>query len=456
MSRFSEKPVTYEPKISINTTYSNLLSQNNFETQSQVSIATQNVTGQPLMKNIIQSPTVTYAAPTHTTAPVIVAPPILLNVPPPQVLQTQMSATLVTPTPANNVLINTTGVVATLQPGTILTTENIQPTVSQPQNAIGLATPCVASVELASIPPPNPIQVHNIPQPEPINTLTIPPPAPIQVQNIPPPSPIQLNEIPNPKPLDLMNIPTPNDCSEKGISDPDFIKNIPPPNKSVPPPSLSESGMNINIGLPPPPSNISTVSAQLSTCIPPPNVLPPTSLPPPPQTVQQNIALQSIPPPQNVLVHSVPPPQSLQPNLTQLGAVANLPLPTTQSLATIQSLPPPPPSQTTTISVTIPLQNQLQVGVLQPAAVAGTNTIPSLMAQPVLPPPGMGLAPPHININCPPPTMQTPPPAFVTQPPPLTNQMPPMNVPPPAPPPVAIPTAVATDGSYRDLNAGNN
>lgn len=104
-----------------------------------------------------------------------------------------------------------------------------------PLPQINMPPPCLQPLELSSIPPPNPIPVHSIPQPEPLNMLTIPPPAPLQLQNIPPPSPIQLNEIPNPKPIDLLNIPAPSEETGKA---PDFIKNVPPPNKAVPPPIL--------------------------------------------------------------------------------------------------------------------------------------------------------------------------------------------------------------------------
>lgn len=458
MPRFSEKLPSYEHKISINTSYSNLISQSNFDVQHQLSVDTQNIIGQS-QQGIV------YSTPIHTSAPVIVAPPILLNVPPPQVMQTHISPSMVaTPTPSlpvNNVLINTSNMIAAIQPTSVLSPENVQPATASSltaQNTVTLPPPCIASVELSSIPPPNPIQVHNIPQPDPINTLTIPPPAPIQVQNIPPPSPIQLNEIPNPKPLDLMNIPTPSEniCADKSISDHDFIKSIPPPNKSVPPPSICENTVNVNVGVPPPAANISAVTSTLSMCLPLPNILSSTSLPPPQQNVQQNITLQSIPQSQNILVHSVPPPQPQQQSVGQLTTLQTLHQPqlqTTQTLTTIQNLPPLPP-QSQNMSITVPLQSQLQVGVIQ-GSVAMSNNIPSLMAQPVLPPPGMGLAPAHININCPPPALQTQTLSYVNQPPPMTSQMPPMNVPPPSPTVVTISSAPAVEGTYKDLNAGN-
>lgn len=43
-----------------------------------------NVTGQPLLKNIVGPFTTTV---TQTTEPVIAAPPVLINVPPPQIVQ---------------------------------------------------------------------------------------------------------------------------------------------------------------------------------------------------------------------------------------------------------------------------------------------------------------------------------------------------------------------------------
>ncbi|KAI4459426.1 arginine/serine rich splicing factor sf4/14 [Holotrichia oblita] len=473
-SRFSDK-INFEPKINITTTYSNLISQPNFDP-----ISPQNVTGQPLLKNMIPPPGVVYPTP-QTSESVIVAPPVLLNMPPPQLVQNSITAPIGVST-TTPLLSATQNVGNIITPTTVLTTVTLPPPTALPsQNAsvlqettvtgsvIGVPPPCVPSIELASIPPPNPIQVHNIPQPEPINTLTIPPPAPIQVQNIPPPSPIQLNEIPNPKPLDILNIPTPNDsCVEKNISNPDFLKNIPPPNKSVPPPTLSESTVTVNMSIPPPPSAEVTVGPPVPTCLPPPNIIPPTSMPPPPQTLppqSQNIAVQNVPPPppQSILVQTIPPPQAIQQMAVQSLAPPPPPPPlpqTTQNLIALNQNPGNI-SVSTAISLTVPIQNQLPVtpvGV-PPPPVTVSNTIPSLMAQPVLPPPGMGIAPP-ININCPPPLIQNtvacsgiqaPPPTFVNQPPPMTSQMPPMNVPPPTA--LSIGQAASVVSTFRDMNA---
>lgn len=334
------------------------------------------MTGQPLLKNMLPAPTITYPKIIQQTSSeaVITAPPVLIDVPPPQIVQApQINSTLVlteAQQPQQSVLVSTP-----LQP--IITTVNLAPPLMtanvnvNPQNALSVA-PCLPTVELASIPPPNPIQVQNIPQPEPINALNIPQPAPIQVQNIPTPNSIQLNEIPNPKPLDLLAIPTPNE--DQSLSDADFIKNIPPHNKSVPPPQLQET-------------TVSLLSA--------------------PQSVSTPITMPSS---QNVLVHNVPPQAQIQ----------TIQTPTNQMLQ----------SQPAFSSVTV----ALPVGVVQ--VTSTPPAIPSLMAQPILPPPGMGL---NVNVNCPPPLLRTgnnlqpPMNAFVNQvgQQNTTGQMPTMNLPPP-------------------------
>lgn len=416
VSRFSsDKVPNFEPKITINTSFSTSITQN-FEAQA---VTPQNVTGQPLLKNIAPPPISYPSMPQQTTVSetVITAPPVLLNVPPPQLVQEQISNTLVlTPVPsAQNVLVSTplqNPILTTVTLPPPLVTTNIPVSAVSAPPALPVPPPVLPTVELASIPPPNPIQVQNIPQPEPINTLNIPHPAPIQVQNIPTPSSIQLNEIPNPKPLDLLAIPPPNE--DKNMSDPDFIKNIPPPNKSIPPPQIPE-----NQGL----SNMQ--------CLPP-NLLPPSL------GITHSVAPTiAVPSTQSILVHNVPPP-------TQIHTLQNIqPAPTNQILQT----------QATFSSVTV----ALPVGVVQVSTTPTlANTIPSLMAQPILPPPGMGVS---VNINCPPPVMpvqtsanglQNPPPAFVTQPPSLTSQMPPMNVPPPSN--VQLLSGIA---GFKDTNAGN-
>ncbi|XP_018579255.1 arginine-glutamic acid dipeptide repeats protein isoform X2 [Anoplophora glabripennis] len=411
VSRFSsDKVPNFEPKITINTSFSTSMTQN-FEAQP---VTPQNVTGQPLLKNIVS--TIAYPSIPQQTAvseTVITAPPVLLNVPPPQIVQEQISNTLVlTPIPpAQNVLVSTplqNPILTTVTLPPSLVTTNIPISAVSAPPALPVPPPVLPTVELASIPPPNPIQVQNIPQPEPINTLNIPHPAPIQVQNIPTPSSIQLNEIPNPKPLDLLAIPPPNE--DKNMSDPDFIKNIPPPNKSIPPPQITENqGLNA------------------ITCLPP-NLMPPSQA-----IAQPTLAATST---QSILVHTVPPPSQIQ-------ALQNIqPAPSNQILQT----------QATFSSVTV----ALPVGVVQVSTTPTiANTIPSLMAQPILPPPGMGVG---VNINCPPPAMhvqssanglQNPPPAFVTQPPSLTSQMPPMNVPPPTN------VQLLSNVGFKDLNAGS-
>lgn len=420
LSRFAEKN-NFEPKININTSYSNLISQTSV-------ITPQNVTGQPLLKNITSTPSYN----SQTTAPVIAAPPVLLNIPPPQVLQNQIPIQLVqTDTIATSLSaaiapdLSQRTVLATVtlpipQQNSITTEINVNGS-----NVIGVPPPCMATIELSSIPPPNPIQVHNIPQPEPLNTLTIPPPAPLQVQNIPPPSPIHLNEIPNPKPLDILNIPTPSDNIDKNISDPNFIKNIPPPNKSVPPPNLTEATINVTI---PPPQNVATVK-NLHPCLAPPNIIaaPPHLSDTLADNLSQNLLVHSIPPPQqNIVIQAIPPPQN------------------TQTVSVLQSIAP-----TIQTFSTIAIQNSIQV-VPQPT-VTVSNNIPSLMAQPILPPPGMGIAPPPINVSCPPPIIQSTTPLqgtvnFVGQLP-ISTHMPPMNV----PPPTTIISAVST---FKDMTTG--
>lgn len=392
ISRFSDKNTNFEPKITINTSFNQVM-QHNFDQQ----ITPQNVTGQPLLKNVISPPVVVFPTPSPNTTPVIAAPPLLLNVPPPQIVQN----------PA--ILVSTTVNVTSVTDSFLTATVTLPPPpIMAPQSVTVSAMPVPPpTVELTSIPPPNPIQVQNIPQPEPINTLNIPHPAPIQVQNIPTPASIQLNEIPNPKPLDLMAIPTPSEENSKISDPPDFIKSIPPPNKSIPPPKLRDT--NLNPVLPP----------SISISVPPP---------------QSQLPMQSMAPcQQNILVHTIPPPQiQTIPSVNQMSA------------------PPPALSSLTQISVSLP------VGVVPSTSVSITNNnIPSLMAQPILPPPGMGV----VNVSCPPPILQMnhnaaippPPPSFVNQPPPNTNQMPPMNVPPPS---ATAMTLMTAPPFHRDLSQG--
>ncbi|CAH0553669.1 unnamed protein product [Brassicogethes aeneus] len=357
ISRFDKTP-SYEPKITFNTSFSSTITQPQYEIQPPIAILPQNVTGQPLLKNIVVQPTVAY--PTVSNESIITAPPVLINVPPPQIVQGPL---VMPPNQQQAVLVQNQMV--SLPPNTILNTlpppSTILNTPPPPNMAVSAppvlpvpppATMSVLStVELTSIPPPSPIQVQSIPQPEPMNTMNIPHPAPMQVQNIPTPEPVQLNDIPNPRPMDVLSIPTPGEDNVMS----DFIKSIPPPNKSIPPPSLQDVH-------------------QTSLNLLPSNILP------------------------------------------LVSTVQNLP---TQSM--LVNVPPPHPIQNTFTSISVPLPVTVTTVV---------NSIPSLMAQPILPPPGI-----NVNVSCPPPMMtmlqQPPPPMFVTQPPPLTNQMPPMNVPPP-------------------------
>ncbi|XP_074038988.1 uncharacterized protein isoform X2 [Leptinotarsa decemlineata] len=378
ISRFSnEKVSNLEPKITINTSFSSsslvhqqISSQGNYQIPP-VSLSTQDVTGQPLLKNVLPQPIVTYQnipEQVSVTEAVISASPVLLNVPSPQIVQGDISHdTLVfTQTgPSPNIIVSTSL-------PTILTTVNL-PQPIDTSNITPVPPPCLPTVELATIPAPNPIQVQNIPQPEPLNALNIPQPAPIQVQNIPTPSSLQLNKIPNPKPLDLMTIPTPNEGNI--VCDGNFMKSIPPPNKSVPPPQIQDNTMSIL---------------------------------PQQQTVTQNI-----------MIHNMPPP-SQQPTFS-------------------------------TVTVTLPVV----VGQVSTAPTI-PNNIPSLMAQPILPPPGMGM---NINMTCPPPLLQMHAVgglqnqmSFVNQPPPIANQMPMMSVPPP--PNVHNMTGMGHGSNFKDINIG--
>lgn len=354
LSRF-DKGSNFEPKITINTSFSSSLVQPpplepqiNFEIPS-LSISTQDVTGQPLLKNVLPKQTVSYQNIPDQTAvneTVISASPVLLNVPPPPQL-VQSNTLILNPTVPTQNMLATTPILATVNLPPPLVATNITP----------VPPPCLPTIELANIPPPNPIQIQNIPQPEPLNAMNIPQPAPIQVQNIPTPTSLQLNKIPTPKPLDLLSIPTPGDES---ISNPDFIRNIPPPNKSVPPPLLQENQM----------------------------ILPHS------QTITATITMPST---QNVLIHNISPPNSLE---------------------TVQP---------TFSSVTVALP--VVVGQVS-TATAISNTIPSLMARPILPPPGMV----NVNVSCPPPLLPmhsgnqiT---TFVNQPPPI-SQIGRIHLPPP-------------------------
>lgn len=251
LSRFSDPPPLadlsqMQPPTSIITTFSQPV-----VTFSTTELFTNNFTIQP--PNLPTPQLINTFSVVTSASPMLVPPPITIpGVPPPQIVSNNNVGALIAPPPPHTISV----------PPPVLSV-TVRQTMTGPP-------PC--GMELTSIPAPNPIPVHTIPQPEPINTLTIPPPAPLQLQNIPSPSPIRLNEIPNPKPIDLLNIPAPGEEPKlnKSITDPDFIKNVPPPNKSVPPPSLGTVTVNTelpNISIPPPHTNTS--------------VIPPTSVPPP-------------------------------------------------------------------------------------------------------------------------------------------------------------------------------
>ncbi|XP_028128844.1 uncharacterized protein LOC114325103 isoform X2 [Diabrotica virgifera virgifera] len=354
VSRF-DKLSNFEPKITISTAFSSALAQAQAQEPQQptyeitsINISTQDVTGQPLLKNVLPAQTVTFQTipeQTAITETVISASPVLLNIPPPQLVQGSNTLVLSQAPPTQNVLVS----------APILTTVNLPPSLVT-ANLTPVPAPCgVSTVELANIPPPNPIQIQNIPQPEPLNALTIPQPAPIQVQNIPTPTSLHLNKIPTPKPLDLLSIPTP--CEDGGIPA-DFLKNIPPPNKSIPPPLIHENQILL-------------------------------------QQSHTGTATITVPSTQNVLIHTIPQSNSLD------------------------SVQPAFSSVTVALPVVV---GQVTT------APAVPNNIPSLMAQPVLPPPGMV----NVNVTCPPPLFNAPQvQTFLNQPPPMANQMPVLNIPPP-------------------------
>ncbi|XP_044736541.1 SURP and G-patch domain-containing protein 1 isoform X2 [Chrysoperla carnea] len=213
-------------------------------------------------------------------------------------------------------------------------------------------------------------------------TLNVPPPShiqhsttpPIQLQNIPPPLPIRLNEIPNPKPLEIQNIPPPGQLHDKNLINTEVLKNIPPPNKSIPPPCLNPSNSTKPVD-----NNI----VNINVSYPPPN---------------PNSSIPIVPPP---------------------------------VLATQTTMPPPSAPLTTILHPQGQYSSNTLSGVTQ-------ATIPSLMSQPVLPPAGMNVCiQPQINLPPPPIVASTSTsviPSLLTQPPPntqITNSIPPMTVPPP-------------------------
>ncbi|CAG9836853.1 unnamed protein product [Diabrotica balteata] len=354
VSRF-DKLLNFEPKITISTSFSSAIVQAQAQEPQQptyeitsINISTQDVTGQPLLKNVLPAQTVTFQSipeQTAITETVISASPVLLNIPPPQIVQGSNTLVLSQVPSTQSVLVS----------APILTTVNLPPPLVT-ANLTPVPPPCgVSTVELANIPPPNPIQIQNIPQPEPLNALNIPQPAPIQVQNIPTPTSLHLNKIPTPKPLDLLSIPTP--CEDGGIPA-EFLKNIPPPNKSIPPPLIHENQIIL------PQSHTATATI-------------------------------TVPSTQNVLIHTIPQSNSLD------------------------SVQPAFSSVTVALPVVV---GQVTT------APAVPNNIPSLMAQPVLPPPGMV----NVNVTCPPPLFTAPQvQTFINQPPPVANQMPVLNIPPP-------------------------
>ncbi|XP_060526099.1 uncharacterized protein LOC132701865 isoform X2 [Cylas formicarius] len=150
------------------------------------------------------------------------------------VLVTQEQKIFVSTTPTN--------VMPAVNPTTSLTMVSLPPPMLPPQGVsfvtqshpMSVRPPGMPPLELASIPPPNPIQVVNYQVAQPpdgLNAMSVPPPTSIQVHGIPSAS---LNEMPKPKPMEMLSV---GGGDENPITDHDFIKNVPPPNKSVPPPN---------------------------------------------------------------------------------------------------------------------------------------------------------------------------------------------------------------------------
>ncbi|CAH1155218.1 unnamed protein product [Phaedon cochleariae] len=299
VSRFSnEKMSNFEPKITISTSFSNSLVHQKPPppppaTPIPPTTNTPNMTSQTLLKDI-----------------------------PLKTLQLNTAPQIHNVQPLENISSNTN---QTFIPTPIFTTVNLPLVAPVPP----------PPVELAKIPPPNPIQVRNIPPPEPLNALTIPQPAPMQVQNIPTPTALQLNQIPNPKPLDLMAIPTPNE----NISDPEFLKNIPPPNRSVPPPQMPESQPS-QMDFPPTPTQMEFPPKQPQIDFPP----KPTEIDFPPMVSSpSNIPRSTIP---SLMSKPIlpPPGMSLNINMNCPPPMLNFGGQGTGNLGQLPSMNVPPPA----------------------------------------------------------------------------------------------------------------
>ncbi|XP_050303819.1 bromodomain-containing protein 4-like isoform X3 [Anthonomus grandis grandis] len=189
-------------------------------------------------------------APTHifTTSAsdqLLTAPPpnqVLLNVPPPQILpQTQI---VLTPQDQNVLVSAPTSIITTVTiPPPVLTQQNINHAAPnlinmRPQ---GLPAP---TVELTSIPPPNPIQ--------PISSSPL-------TQNATPPQPSRI----------------PSLMSQRVLPPPGMGINVPPPSIMHPPPPIRDVSQPPPNMIPPGPPPMINVS------VPPPMIPPPAVVPPP-------------------------------------------------------------------------------------------------------------------------------------------------------------------------------
>ncbi|XP_030763681.1 bromodomain-containing protein 4 isoform X2 [Sitophilus oryzae] len=141
---------------------------------------------------------------------IVQAPPqILMNIPPPQIIP-QAQIVLTTPQTQNVLVSAPAGIITTVTlPPPVITAQNS----CTGQNTIGRAS-VIPTVELTSIPPPNPIQP------------VLPPPG--MTVNVPPPS--------------LVTVQAARDVSQPP---PNFVSQAPPllPNMNMPPPALGVPSM---------------------------------------------------------------------------------------------------------------------------------------------------------------------------------------------------------------------
>ncbi|XP_072398194.1 uncharacterized protein [Diabrotica undecimpunctata] len=161
------------------------------------------------------------------TETIISAPPVLLNISPPQILQESNTLVSSQVLHTQNVLIS----------APILKTVNLSSLVIE--NLTQVPPSCGVQAELANIPPQTHIQIQDISQPETLNALNTRQvnKLSIQAQNIFTPTFLHFNKIPTQKSIDLLSIATP--C--EGDVHVNFLKIIPPRNKSIAPPLIHEN-----------------------------------------------------------------------------------------------------------------------------------------------------------------------------------------------------------------------